>query len=137
MDESVERSAGGVVFDPDGNVLLILDRYGRWAFPKGHVEGGESDVQAAKREVREETGIEAEIVTDLVTLRYKLANGVMKESHLFVMTASATAITPLGAEIREARFRPVEDALEILRSGSYSGYDAILEKAVGALANGR
>jgi len=55
-----ERSAGAVVFTntPTGPEYLLL-RYGggNWGFPKGHVEAGESDVQAAQREVEEETGI--------------------------------------------------------------------------------
>jgi 8-oxo-dGTP pyrophosphatase MutT (NUDIX family) len=55
-----ERSAGAVVFAgmPGGPEYLLL-RYGagNWGFPKGHVEPGETDVQAAQREVEEETGI--------------------------------------------------------------------------------
>jgi 8-oxo-dGTP pyrophosphatase MutT (NUDIX family) len=55
-----ERSAGAVVFatTPEGPEYLLL-RYGggNWGFPKGHVEAGETDVQAAQREVAEETGI--------------------------------------------------------------------------------
>jgi bis(5'-nucleosidyl)-tetraphosphatase len=55
-----ERSAGAVVFlpSPAGPEYLLL-RYGggNWGFPKGHVEAGETDVQAAQREVAEETGI--------------------------------------------------------------------------------
>lgn len=55
-----ERSAGAVVFfpTPEGPEYLLL-RYGggNWGFPKGHVEAGENDVQAAQREVAEETGI--------------------------------------------------------------------------------
>jgi bis(5'-nucleosidyl)-tetraphosphatase len=55
-----ERSAGAVVYvtTPEGPEYLLL-RYGggNWGFPKGHVEAGETDVQAAQREVAEETGI--------------------------------------------------------------------------------
>ena len=55
-----ERSAGVVVFrDAPGREFLLLD-YGRhWDFPKGHVEAGETDQIAAKRELLEETGIDA------------------------------------------------------------------------------
>jgi 8-oxo-dGTP pyrophosphatase MutT (NUDIX family) len=55
-----ERSAGAVVFAPTtGGPEYLLLRYGggNWGFPKGHVEAGETDVQAAQREVEEETGI--------------------------------------------------------------------------------
>ncbi len=51
------RAAGGIVSDEDGNLLLI-QRNGRWDLPKGKVEAGETLMQAALREVGEETGIE-------------------------------------------------------------------------------
>ena len=50
------RAAGGIVSAPDGRMLLIL-RNGRWDLPKGKVEPGETLLQAALREVEEETGI--------------------------------------------------------------------------------
>lgn len=57
------RAAGGVVLDDAGRVLLIerwVLRNGQLTFeirlPKGHVEAGETDEQAALREVCEETG---------------------------------------------------------------------------------
>lgn len=56
----VETSAGGVVFrrEPDGiRFLLIRDPYENWGLPKGHVEGEETPVEAALREVAEETGL--------------------------------------------------------------------------------
>jgi len=56
-----ERSAGFVVFTEreDGKRLYLLLHYpsGHWDFPKGHVEEGESEIRAALRELREETGL--------------------------------------------------------------------------------
>lgn len=54
-------AAGGVVESECGELLMIELR-NRWDLPKGHIEAGESDREAALREVREETGVEAEIV---------------------------------------------------------------------------
>lgn len=61
--------AGGVVFNQAGEVLLLRDRMGYWVFPKGHVDQGESLEQAAIREVQEETGIQAQVVTELSPTR--------------------------------------------------------------------
>jgi ADP-ribose pyrophosphatase YjhB (NUDIX family) len=75
MPTEREFSAGGVVVR-DGEVAVIVptrrDRNGRkvLALPKGHPEAGESGEQAARREVREETGLEAEIVDRLGDVRY-------------------------------------------------------------------
>jgi 8-oxo-dGTP pyrophosphatase MutT (NUDIX family) len=55
------RAAGGVVTNSRGELLMIHLR-GRWDLPKGHIEEGEASSEAALREVKEETGVDAEIV---------------------------------------------------------------------------
>ena len=55
-----EYSAGGVVvrwMEDAVHFLLILDSYGKWGLPKGHIESGENNRDAAVREVIEETGL--------------------------------------------------------------------------------
>src|SRR3989339_1950824 len=55
-----ELSAGGLVYrqEDDGYYfVLILDAYGKWTFPKGHVDQGEVEEKAAIREIGEETGL--------------------------------------------------------------------------------
>ena len=55
-----EKSCGAICYTREEGaprVLVICHRYGgHWAFPKGHVEAGESEEETAMREVREETG---------------------------------------------------------------------------------
>ncbi len=58
-DGSVIEGAGGVVFNGLGEVLLLQDKNGAWVFPKGHLDPGETHLDAALREVEEEAGIEA------------------------------------------------------------------------------
>ena len=57
------RAAGGIVVRDDGKMLLIK-RNGRWDLPKGKVENGETLLQAALREVEEETGIKCLSITN-------------------------------------------------------------------------
>jgi 8-oxo-dGTP pyrophosphatase MutT (NUDIX family) len=79
-----ERSAGGVVWCrvkllrtrqselveellPNQTVVLaILDSHGHWAFPKGRIAAGEHSEAAARREVAEETGVDALTVTTIL-----------------------------------------------------------------------
>lgn len=53
-------AAGGIVYryaDDQLQILLIHDKYGHWTMPKGHLKRGESEAQAALREVFEETAV--------------------------------------------------------------------------------
>lgn len=94
------HAAGCVVFAPvDGRtcVLLILDQYGKWTFPKGHLEAGEQAADAAVREVYEETGIRGTLGAHVATIYYDVINkkgvSVRKQVDFFVMTTSQTQVT--------------------------------------------
>ena len=60
-----EKSCGAIVYRKNRSqieLLLIKNRYGgHWSFPKGHVEGQETEIQTALREVKEETGLDINI----------------------------------------------------------------------------
>ncbi len=60
-----EKSCGAVVYtvaDGERLYIIIKSRGGVFGFPKGHVEGGESERETALREVREETALHVELV---------------------------------------------------------------------------
>ncbi|HXM86567.1 MAG TPA: NUDIX domain-containing protein [Solirubrobacteraceae bacterium] len=70
-----ERSAGGVVVRGEEIVVIVPTRLASdgskvLALPKGHIDPGETPIQAATREVREETGIVGEPVLELGEARY-------------------------------------------------------------------
>lgn len=64
LSKEIRITAGCAVIDGDGNILLIKTKKG-WELPKGHVKSGESLEEAATREVKEETGINCEVVSQL------------------------------------------------------------------------
>ena len=71
-----EFSAGGIVVNNKGQVLLIQNvsikdhKINYWGFPKGHIEEGESSKDAAIREVEEEGGVKAVVITKLGDTKY-------------------------------------------------------------------
>lgn len=98
------RAAGGIVTAPDGTMLLI-QRNGRWDLPKGKVEPGETLLQAALREVTEETGIQnlKPQTSDLRPIKtyhiFNLYGGWhLKQTSWFPMTAEKASGTPQQEE---------------------------------------
>lgn len=62
-----EKSAGAIIFRKENGIIYYLllnympsepNKRGQWGFAKGHVEGKETDEETARREIKEETGIE-------------------------------------------------------------------------------
>lgn len=68
-------SAGGVVMNPLHEIAVVSQRGDSWSLPKGHLDPGEDALQAAKREIREETGL-----TDIVLVRYTLREGLARRN---------------------------------------------------------
>lgn len=52
-----DKSAGGIVLNPQKEIVLVNNKGKSWTYPKGHIESGENALKAAKREIQEETGI--------------------------------------------------------------------------------
>lgn len=129
------RAAGGVVFRGEGaaaRVLLIRDRYGRWTFPKGHLEAGETPEAAALREIREETGCSGSIRAPLgaTTYRFQTATAaVEKRVEFFLVEADGAELRPEPGEVEEARWVTVDEALVRL------GYDNMLPVLNRAIAS--
>jgi 8-oxo-dGTP pyrophosphatase MutT (NUDIX family) len=97
-----ELAAGAVVIHRGtGEVFLLHYRdEDRWALPKGHVDPGESLVEAAGREVREETGFrEVELGPEIAEVSYRFYNAhrgvnIHKTSVYFLASTDETQSTP-------------------------------------------
>ena len=86
---TVVRAAGGLVVrdGEDGAQVLLVHRprYDDWTFPKGKVDPGESDEDAAVREVEEETGYRCSLGLELPSTRYIDARGRPKLVRYWLM----------------------------------------------------
>ncbi|MCX7601656.1 MAG: NUDIX hydrolase [Meiothermus sp.] len=106
------KGAGGVLFNPEGKVLLIRDRQGYWCFPKGHLDEGESLEQAALREVEEETGIKGRLRRALSVTRYHNNKGIAREIHWFIMEGQGPIRLEKG--LNGAGFFELDEARRLL-----------------------
>jgi 8-oxo-dGTP pyrophosphatase MutT (NUDIX family) len=106
------RSAGGVVVNSDGEVLVVSQRGTSWSLPKGHIDPGESALVAAKREIYEESGIrDLELIRELGTYeRYKIGvdggddRSEWKVITMFLFRTTEKLLKPLDPDNPEARW---------------------------------
>jgi 8-oxo-dGTP pyrophosphatase MutT (NUDIX family) len=113
-----EFSAGGVVVRGEEVVVIVPTRRAAdgsrvLALPKGHVDPGETPVQAAQREVREETGILAEPVRELGQTRYwyrRDGRTIGKEVSFFLFEHSGGDTADHDDEVEDVRWMPLEQA---------------------------
>ena len=126
-----EKSCGALVYRKyHGNTEILLIKHinsGHWAFPKGHVEEGETEIETAMREIKEETGIDVIIdqsFREIVT--YSPRRDTHKEVVYFIAKAKNTDYTPQEDEIADIKW------VEISRAGSVLAYEndkSIVNKA--------
>jgi 8-oxo-dGTP pyrophosphatase MutT (NUDIX family) len=118
-DDDVVRAAGGLVLRPaaDGSgmeiALVHRPKYDDWTFPKGKLIPGETDEEAALREVDEETGLEARLDRELPSVRYLDASGRHKVVRYWTMTPLGGEFRP-NREVDELRWVPVDQAAALL-----------------------
>jgi 8-oxo-dGTP pyrophosphatase MutT (NUDIX family) len=131
-----EISAGGVVYRRDGDEIEIVlasrrTRRGElaWGLAKGGIEDNESPEEAAVREVREETGLLAEIEDSLGETRYFYVwedVRIRKTVHFFLMRHTGGNIDDRDDEMEEIRWFPLERAL---KRAAYRGERDVLVRA--------
>ena len=117
-----EYSAGGIVLH-DGKVLLIKNAALRdpkkayWGFPKGHINPGESSRDAAVREIKEETKIQAEIVSKLGESQYVFSRSgerIVKHVDYYLLRYKSGDVEAQELEVLEVKWFDPKEALELL-----------------------
>lgn len=137
-----EVSAGGVVVRPapGGFEVAVIAPRGRkaTALPKGHIDAGETPQAAAQREVKEETGLDAELVEKLGDVSYTYRFGgrrVDKQVSFFLFRAVGGTIDALEPSMRKevaaARWLPLAEAQSAL---SYPGERDMARRALEVLS---
>ena len=140
----MEFSAGGIVYRQSGNIFeiaFIKDQNNKWTFAKGHIEPGESNSDAARREVQEEMGlskIKEKAFLGAVDFwfkdQYNTPGALIKKRVYYFLFLNLTAEEgqPQKEEkISEVKWVPIETASQVL---DYVNTKKILKKAVDILS---
>ena len=139
-----QTSAGGVVYRRRGEsfevALISVGDERRWQLPKGLVGRGESPVEAALREVEEETGLACEVVAELERVEYwYFSKGAARRVrfhkfvHFYLMRYVSGDVSGHDDEVNEARWVSLEDAEGML---AFKGERRALGEAREMLAAG-
>jgi len=143
-----EFSAGGLVYRRRSGgceVVLAGRRHAQsgelvWTIPKGHLEPGETSEVAARREVQEETGIEATVEDRLGDVTYWFARRdegrpvrIFKRVRFFLMRATGGRFADRDAEMDAVRWIPLAEAERTL---AFENERALVRRAVEMLAAG-
>jgi 8-oxo-dGTP pyrophosphatase MutT (NUDIX family) len=136
-----EFSAGGVVvrrFHGRPFIAAVRVKGGTvLALPKGHIDPGENAAEAATREVREETGIEATLEQKLGDVRYwyqRSGDRVLKVVSFFLFRYRSGSVRDHDHEVDSAEWVPLEEAPRLLE---YRGERQMAQAAMSALAQPR
>lgn len=119
LDVKLEKSCGAVIWrEQEGkpHVLVIQHQNGgHWAFPKGHVEGHETEEQTAVREILEETGLKVKLNTSfrrVVTFSPKPR--VIKDVIYFAARPTGGKLKRQEAEVMDIRWLTIGEALKFI-----------------------
>src|SRR5438067_1091345 len=114
-----EHSSGGAVIDLRDGVpyVAIIATRGRtrWGLPKGAVSAGETSEQAALREVKEETGLDAEVIALIETIEYFFRAGdtlIRKSVDFYLMHHLGGTMTPQLSEVDDVEWVMLSEGIE-------------------------
>jgi 8-oxo-dGTP pyrophosphatase MutT (NUDIX family) len=138
-----QSSAGGVAYRATAQgaaevaLIAVGDKH-RWQLPKGTIESGESPENTALREVREEAGVEAELLELLDVIEYWYVGDshgrrvrFHKTVHFYLMRYLAGDVADHDHEVREARWVPIDEALDQL---AFKNERNVVERAKARIA---
>ena len=109
-----EKSCGAVTFCFRDNVIYYLIEHmalGHYSLPKGHVEENETEIETAKREIKEETNLEVIIDNNFrQVITYSPYEGIIKDVVFFVAEIKSGDIISQLSEVSDIRFLPYKEA---------------------------
>lgn len=122
---NLEHSCGAILYTIENGVrkyVLIMEANGNYGFPKGHIDNGETDLECALREIKEETGIIATILPNIKrTIKYPIPNKCFKEVVYFVAKYENQELNPEDENILGAKKYDLDVALSLIKFSQLKG----------------
>jgi len=117
-----EKSCGAVIYYELGNVRYYLIEHmvkGHSSLCKGHVEGNETEIETAAREIQEETALQVTFIDGFrECIEYSPYSGCMKLVVFFLAQSKTQSVTAQPEEVRSISWMPFNDALDALTHAS-------------------
>jgi len=118
----ITKSSGGVVVNPEGKILIVSQKGTSWSLPKGHINEGEGELTAARREIYEESGItDLELIRKLGSYeRYSLnshgqeSKVELKNIAFFLFKTKTEVLKPVDPDNPEAKWVEKEEVANYL-----------------------
>ncbi len=110
-----EKSCGTIIIDSNKRVLLVRQKLGWVGFPKGHMEQGETEIETARRETKEETNLD--VIVDekkRYTISYITSTQIDKEVVYFRAKPISDSLLPQETEIAEIMWVDIDEAKQYL-----------------------
>lgn len=132
INDDLEKACGCIIIN-DNKVLLVRQNKGHWEFPKGHVEGNETEKETAIREVKEETNLDVVIESDeRYIIEYVTDKGRDKQVVYFIAKCVSGELMRQECEIQTLGWFDFDEALETL---TYENTKKLFEKVLADLKN--
>jgi len=111
------QSAGGIVLNKKGQVLVVDQGGKSWSLPKGHIEKDEEILKTAKREIYEETGVsKLKFIKNLGSYKRKSLNNKneIKTIYMFLFETDQEDLKPVDHHNHEARWVDKDKVADLL-----------------------
>ena len=114
--------AGAIIINRNQEVAIVNQNHDSWSLPKGHIDPGESKVDAAKRELYEETGIKNAVLIKYIGEygRYRIGldgrddKSEHKTIFIYLFKSDQEILNPIDPKNPEAKWVPYKEVEKIL-----------------------
>lgn len=116
------KSAGGIILNTENKIVMVEQKNNIWSLPKGHLEENESELEAAIREIYEETGLKNMKLIQKIGqyTRFKIGKNMSEDKSeektiiLFLFKSQEEFLSPIDPDNPSAKWLSYEDAIKKL-----------------------